>query len=95
MRPRILYRGNHQYYSGPPRFAIEGKRGASTKKKIRLNGDFKRPEANSLLKLRDASAPNTLDTMFAMDRAFAPSWPSATLMLTIMALVAKRQINAH
>ena len=37
-----------------------------------------------MLHLRDTSIPNTLDTMFAMARAFALSWPLVTLMLTIM-----------
>ena len=58
-----------------PRFAIEEQHGNAAQKKIRLICDFKRSEFNSLLKLRDASAPNTLDTAFAVARAFPPSWP--------------------
>ena len=54
-----------------PRFAIEEQHGNAAKKKIRLVDDFKRPDVNPLLKLRDASVPNTIDTMSAMARAFA------------------------
>ena len=67
-----------------PRFAIEEQQGNDTKKKIRLIGDFGRSEVNSPLKLHDASVPDTVDTMFAMARAFALSWPNVVLMLTIM-----------
>ena len=62
-----------------PRFDIWEQRGSATKKKIRLAGDFKRSEVNSLLKLHDASVPNALDTMCAMARAFALSWPNIAL----------------
>ena len=68
----------------PPRFAIWEQHGSATEKKILLIDDFKRSEVNSLLKLHDASAPNALDAMFEMARAFAPSWPNITLLLTIM-----------
>ena len=66
-----------------PRFAIWEQHGAQ-KRKIRLIDDFKRSQVNALLHLKDTSIPNTLDTMFAMARAFALSWPLVTLMLTIM-----------
>ena len=67
-----------------PRLAIEEQHGTATEKKIRLIDDFKRSEVNSLLKLHDASVPNTLDTMFAVARAFDLSWPSVAIMLTIL-----------
>ena len=61
----------------PPRFAIEEQHGAATRKKIRLIDDFKRSEVNSLLKLHDASVPNT---------HWAPcsQWPERSRYLGLM-----------
>ena len=70
----------------PPMFAIMELRGASTRKRIRLVGDFKLSRANSLLGPRGAFALNASGTMCAMARALATSRPHVALLLTIVDL---------